>query len=103
MRYLSAQFIAYFENGLWKQNATHANAQAQKLRQCITAVLGDVFTQRTDCNILLLKLPRPVADRLAQTTFFYYWNEAEDEIRLVTSWDTTDEDIEAVIEALGKD
>ena len=100
MRYLSAQFIAYFENGLWKQNATHANAQAQKLRQRITAVLGDVFTQRTDCNILLLKLPRPVADRLAKTTYFYYWNEAEDEIRLVTSWDTTDEDIESVIAAL---
>ena len=61
---------------------------------------GDIFTQSTDCNILLLRLPRPVADRLAQTTFFYYWNEAEDEIRLVTSWDTTDEDIDAVIKAL---
>ena len=31
---------------------------------------------------------------------FYYWNEAEDEIRLVTSWDTTDADIESVVVAL---
>ena len=100
MRYLSAQFIAYFENDLWRKNAAHANTQAQKLRQRITELLGDIFTQSTDCNILLLKLPRPVADRLAQTTFFYYWNEAADEIRLVTSWDTADEDIEAVITAL---
>ena len=101
MRYLSAQFIAYLETGLWRENAAHANAQAQKLRQRITALLGDVFTQRTDANILLLRLPRPLADRLAKTTFFYYWNEADDEIRLVTSWDTTDEDIEAVVGVLG--
>ncbi len=100
MRYLSAQFIAYFENDLWKRNAAHANAQAQKLRQRITELRGNIFTQSIDANILLLKLPRPVADRLAQTTYFYYWNEAEDEIRLVTSWDTTDEDIESVVVAL---
>ena len=100
MRYLSTQFIAYFENELWKKNAAHANAQAQKLRQRITELRGDIFTQHTDANILLLRLPRPVADRLAQTTYFYYWNEAEDEIRLVTSWDTTDEDIESVVVAL---
>ena len=100
MRYLSTQFIAYFENELWKKNAAHANAQAQKLRQRITELRGDLFTQHTDANILLLRLPRPVADRLAKTTYFYYWNEAEDEIRLVTSWDTTDEDIEKVVKAL---
>ena len=81
-------------------NAAHANTQAQKLRQRITELRGDIFTQSIDCNILLLRLPRPVADRLAQTTFFYYWNEAADEIRLVTSWDTTDEDIESVVVAL---
>jgi len=27
--------------------------------------------------------------------FFYYWNEEAGEARLVTSWDTTDEDIAA--------
>lgn len=100
MRYLSAQFIAYFEKGLWRENAAHANAQARKLRHRISEIRGDVFTQATDCNILLLRLPRPVADRLSETTFFYYWNEADDEIRLVTSWDTTDEDIRHVAAAL---
>jgi len=100
MRYLSAQFIAYFEHDLWRKNAEHANAQAQKLRMRIREVLGNVFTQQTDANILLLKLPQEIADRLAKTTYFYYWNEAENEIRLVTSWDTTDQDIESVIQAL---
>jgi len=102
MRYLSAQFIAYLEQGIWKENAAHANAQAQKLRQRIIELRGDIFTQRTDANILLLRLPRPVADRLSKTTFFYYWNESADEIRLVTSWDTTDDDIERVCAALAK-
>lgn len=103
MRYLSAQFIAYLEQGIWRVNAAQANAQAQKLRQRITALRGDIFTQSTDANILLLRLPRSVADRLAKTTFFYYWNESADEIRLVTSWDTTDDDIERVCAALSID
>lgn len=100
MRYLSAQFIAYFKDDLWRVNALHANAQAQVLRQRITALRGNIFTQPTDANILLLRLPRPVADQLAKTTYFYYWDEAENEIRLVTSWDTTEDDIECVVDAL---
>ena len=32
--------------------------------------------------------------------FFYMWNEEANEARLVTSWDTTEEDIDAMIRTL---
>ncbi|MBP9720599.1 MAG: threonine aldolase, partial [Bacteroides sp.] len=39
-------------------------------------------------------------DRLLQSYYFYFWNEANNEIRLVTSFDTTDEDIDNFISLL---
>jgi len=32
--------------------------------------------------------------------FFYFWNEAENEIRFVTSFDTTEEDIQSLLQAV---
>ncbi len=100
MRYLSAQFIAYMENDLWLQNARHANRMAQYLRNEMAAIHPFSFTQATDANILLVKLPQTVIEQLLQKHFFYIWNENQGEIRLVTSWDTTEEDIKAFIEDL---
>jgi threonine aldolase len=38
-------------------------------------------------------MPREAAQRLSEKYFFYYWDEDAVEVRLVTSWDTTDEDV----------
>ena len=102
MRYISAQFVAYFENELWLENAGHANKMAQKLREGINAVMPVDFTQKTEANILLLKLPETLIDGLLERHFFYIWNEQNHEIRLVTSWDTTDEDIAGFLNDLKK-
>jgi threonine aldolase len=32
--------------------------------------------------------------------FFYFWNEEENEIRFVTSFDTTEQDIEELLRAI---
>ena len=32
--------------------------------------------------------------------FFYFWNEAGNEIRFVTSFDTTEEDIQTLLQAV---
>jgi len=42
----------------------------------------------------------PVIDKLLETYFFYFWNEANNEIRLVTSFDTTEEDVQGFIDTL---
>ena len=55
------------------------------------------FTQKAESNQLFLILPRPVIDRMLESYFFYFWNEEKDEIRLVTSFDTTEEDVDEFI------
>lgn len=102
MRYLSCQFVAYLSNDLWLTNAAHANAQAAKLYRALKDFPGVRFTQKVESNQLFLTMPRPVIDRLLQSYFFYFWNEEADEIRLVTSFDTTQEDIDSFIGKLNE-
>ncbi len=100
MRYLSCQFTAYLADDLWLKNARHANAMAGKLYEALKGFPGVRFTQKAESNQLFLTMPRPVIDYLLKSYFFYFWNEAADEVRLVTSFDTTEEDIDDFIRLL---
>jgi len=93
MRYLSAQFIPYLTDNLWLSNARYANRQAAKLIAILQQYPSIEFTQKPETNQLFFTLPKDIARQLSEKYFFYYWNEERCEIRLVTSWDTTDEDI----------
>jgi len=100
MRYLSAQYLAYFQNNLWLENATHANAMAEYLANRIRNLPGVRFTQKVEVNSLFLILPEEVIRKLLESYFFYMWDEDANEIRLVCSWDTTQSDIDAFVECL---
>ncbi|WP_321479569.1 low specificity L-threonine aldolase [uncultured Bacteroides sp.] len=100
MRYLSSQFTAYLTDDLWLKNAVHANAMAHRLYEELKDVQGVCFTQKAESNQLFLSMPRKLIDKLLQSYFFYFWKEEKDEIRLVTSFDTTDEDIDQFIKVL---
>ena len=100
MRYLSCQFTAYLTNELWLKNASHANAMARRLYEALKDFPGVCFTQKMQSNQLFLTMPRPVIDKMLQSYFFYFWNEENNEIRLVTSFDTTEEDIDQFIHLL---
>lgn len=95
MRYLSCQFTAYLTGDLWLNNAVHANEMARRLYEVLIQFPDVRFTQKVESNQLFLTMPRAVIDRLLESYFFYFWNEEADEIRLVTSFDTTEQDIEA--------
>ena len=100
MRYLSCQFTAYLTDNLWLKNATHANAMAHKLYEALKQFPDIHFTQKVESNQLFLTMPRVKTARMLRSYFFYFWNEAADEIRLVTSFDTTEQDVEAFIAEL---
>ena len=100
MRYLSAQFIPYIEENIWMENALRANSQALKLAAVLKQYPQVSFTQNIESNALFLTLDRKIVDKLLEKYYFYFWNEAASEIRLVTSWDTTDADIEAFAASL---
>ncbi len=93
MRYLSAQYLPYLD-GLWLENATRANGQARKLEALLRKYPQVGFTQPVETNQLFFTVPKAVSDELRKHYFFYTWNDTTNEVRLVTSWDTTDADIE---------
>ena len=100
MRYLSCQFTAYLTDELWLKKATHANVMAAKLYKELKKLPEVTFTQKVESNQLFLTMPRPIIDRMLESYFFYFWNEDKDEIRLVTSFDTTEEDVDEFIRLL---
>lgn len=103
MRYISCQFTAYLSNHLWLQNAAHANAMAQRLYDGLSKFPFINFTQKVESNQLFMIMPRPIIDIMLKHYFFYYWNESINEIRLVTSFDTTIEDIDNFLSLLKKE
>ncbi|MFI3264314.1 MAG: low specificity L-threonine aldolase [Rikenellaceae bacterium] len=102
LRYLSAQFIPYLENDLWLENATAANNAAAKLYNSLKKYPSVEFTQKPETNQLFLKMPKEAIDKLLEDYFFYTWNEQNNEVRFVTSWDTTDKDISDLISSFEK-
>lgn len=97
MRYISCQFTAFLTDNLWLKCAEQANAMAKKLHDALSELPGVSFTQKFESNQLFLIMPREVEDKLYEKYHFYFWNEAINEMRLVTSFDTTEEDIDDLI------
>ncbi|MFA5327026.1 MAG: low specificity L-threonine aldolase [Prolixibacteraceae bacterium] len=93
MRFVSAQFLAYFNNDLWKRNAEHSNKMAQLLEQEVLKIPAIQLTQKVEANGVFAIVPSEIIPRLQEKYFFYLWDEHRSEVRWMTSFDTTEEDI----------
>lgn len=103
MRYISAQYIAYFRNDLWKHCASHANKMASILEEKLKQVKNITITQKVESNGVFVIIPKAAAEKLMEHYFFYSWNETTSEYRLMTAWDTAEEDIEKFVSLLKKE
>jgi len=97
MRFVAAQFIALLEGGLWLENATRANAMARLLAERAGAVPGVRICQQVDANEVFAVLPHDAIVPLQAEFDFYTWDARADEVRWVTSWDTTEDDVERFV------
>lgn len=93
MRFVGAQFIAYFENDLWKQNARHANQMARLLESEARKIPQVRITRPVEANGVFAQVPAHIIPRLQEEFFFYVWDEFTSEVRWMTSYDTTVEEI----------
>jgi threonine aldolase len=100
MRFISAQFEALLTNDLWKRSASHANRMAQKLANELAKVPQITLTQAVESNGVFASVPRKYISQLQKHYFFYIWSEEISEVRLMSSFDTTEEDIQAFIEVV---
>jgi threonine aldolase len=93
MRFVSAQFIAYLENDLWKENASHSNNMARLLETEVAKIPEIKLTQPVEANGVFAIVPPEIIAPLKERFFFYMWNEAISEVRWMTSFDTTEKEI----------
>jgi threonine aldolase len=93
MRFISVQFEAYLNKGVWDYNARNANAMAQLLYNNVKNLPGIDVTQKVEANAVFAKIPFKIIKPLQDKFFFYIWDEASNEVRWMTSYDTTPRDI----------
>jgi threonine aldolase len=102
MRFISAQFETYLSDDLWKKNAMHANNMAALLYSALSEVPEIKVTQKVQANCVFAILPSRFIRRLQDEYFFYVWDEEKSEVRWMTSFDTTEEDIYGFIRFIKK-
>ena len=104
LRFVSAQLLAYFEHGLWLDNARHANAMASSLARGLRSVAGATLLQSVDANEVFVALPDAIVASLERQGFgFYRWplsvTAAGVAIRLVSSFATLQAEVDEFLAA----
>lgn len=120
MRFMAAQFECYLSGStpklvegdcpkggggvclpLWRRNAEHSNRMAQLLHEEVKK-LGVRVMYEVQVNSVFVQLPADIWHALQKEYFFYDWDETENIVRWMCSFDTAEEDILAFIGALRK-
>ncbi len=107
MRFMSAQVEAMMQDGLWLRLAAHANARAAELATGIAGLPGAELMHRVDANLMFARIPQALHDAARAKGAAYYQMpppegcEADGlvTIRLVCSFQTTAEDVSALLAA----
>src|SRR6478752_8438474 len=100
MRFVSVQLEALLAKDLWLRNARHANAMAQRLADGVRVVHGVEILYPVQANAVFARLPHAVSERLQKRFRFYFWNEAAGDVRWMCSFDTAQDDVDALLAAI---
>jgi threonine aldolase len=93
MRFVSSQFIPYLRDEIWKINASHSNKMAQMLAGMVSEIKSIRITQKVEANGIFAILPLEIIPLIRKEYFFYEKKKKKGEVRWMTSFDTTEEDI----------
>lgn len=96
-RFIAKQFLTYFKNDLWKQIASHSLLMAKKLEQDIRNIPEIKVLLPVQSNAVFCEIPKTWIKELRKEIFFYVWEERRSIVRLMTSYDTTHEDLKLFI------
>ncbi len=94
MRYIAAQFEALLADDRWARYAAHANAMAARLHERVRDLPGVRVTRPVRCNAVFATLDRAAIDRIRDDFFFYVFDETLPEVRWMTHWATTPQDVD---------
>lgn len=99
-RFLAAPFIEYLDTDLHLDIAKHVCGLAKQLEQEVRKIPGVEVIAPVQSNGVFAKIPKAWNKPLRDKFFFYVWNEFENSVRWMTTWDHTEEDILSFAECI---
>jgi threonine aldolase len=102
MRFISAQFEALLSGDLWQRSAAQSNRMAQVLGSELSKLPQIELTQPVESNGVFAVIPKEFIPELQQKYFFYVWDDEISEVRLMASFDTTEDDVRDFVEFVRK-
>lgn len=100
MRFISAQFNAFFEDDLWIKNAEYANEIAQYLKNELCKIDEVKIIQKVEANMIYVYIPKRFLQKLREKYFFHVFDENACIARLMCSYNTKKENIDELINDL---
>jgi threonine aldolase len=97
MRFVAAQFNALLTDDLWIGGAQHANEMATRLFEATRGIPGVQFDHAPEVNSLFPVLPVEAIAPLCEWCFFWDWDVSRNQVRWMTAWDTTQEDVDRFV------
>jgi len=98
MRFLSAPWTGLLKDGAWLRHARHSNAMARRLEAGLRGLPGVEITYSVESNAVFARMPAAVEKQMhARGWKFYTGVITGDESRLMCSWDTAPEDVDAFV------
>lgn len=101
-RFIAAQFHSYLANDLYKKISEHSCRMAERLYQQLQNIKQIEITAPRQSNAVFVKIPQPWVKILREKFFFYVWDESTFECRLMTTWDTTENEIDGFTDLVRK-
>ena len=103
MRFVSAQLDAYITNDVWIKNARHANKMGKRLSEGLNTHSDINLSYPTEANEIFATFPRNKIDNLNSEGYTINEDEWDGKaVRLVTAWNTKDNDVDEFLEILKK-
>ncbi len=93
-RYIAAQVLALLEGDLWLRNAAHANDMAARLAARVSDIPGVIVAVPPAVNSVFVTVPASAIRPLQAWSFFWEWDLSQSLVRWMTSFATTDDDVE---------
>ena len=98
MRFLSAPWLGMLQDGAWLRHARHANEMAKRLETGLRKIKGVDISYPVQSNAVFAKIPQAAENTLRDGGWHFYTGViTPEESRLMCSWDTTPEDVDAFV------
>jgi threonine aldolase len=97
MRFLAAPWIGMLEDGAWIRHAAHANHCAREIEKAVKTIPGVRVMFPCEANSVFLEMPPAMVERLRQRGWHFYSFIGSGGARFMCSWETRQEDIDALV------